>query len=509
MVLANGQHVKFGPSEWDVVEGFLYPQTKRVKGLCNKNIHHLETQWEWGECEEDIAFDDLWFAVRGGGGGTWGVLISSWQQLHDDDEWFLLSSNIDASNALTDKCKKEGNCETIQKMANKIWVNFVIDFMNGPISEGFGNEKSSDCGYNGAEVVFGEQMPLVYDAQGCNFQCIGKDAANQMIASWRIYVRKSEYLLDSFNDTELLQDIIHMAPIAGNYGDLISKVSSIGESVGLGAFLANHTLSLEDGADTPIQPSKWMKTPLGHAISSKTAGVYSPYIYNLLIPTAMILEKSDLVLELLRVCGGHEWGRNTAISSDGMDSMPKLFRQSLKGCQLGIDPSSSNRSTYGELDKYFSEVQSKIMEYVNEDDIQARTFPGFQEKNHLQGNTPLPLKDDWTKVCPYNLSDEERKKKCMSAQESVWGTENMERMEKIKMEIDPNNMFQVYHGIGQRDVSPRQEYKWQLPPLSTTITTINNITTTKSINGSSSRSNNNDSNQSGSKRSLLRGSLSN
>ena len=83
MVLANGQHVKFGPSEWDVVEGFLYPQTKRVKGLCNKNIHHLETQWEWGECEEDIAFDDLWFAVRGGGGGTWGVLISSWQQLHD------------------------------------------------------------------------------------------------------------------------------------------------------------------------------------------------------------------------------------------------------------------------------------------------------------------------------------------------------------------------------------------------------------------------------------------
>ncbi|OEU11027.1 hypothetical protein FRACYDRAFT_270913 [Fragilariopsis cylindrus CCMP1102] len=196
-----------------------------------------------------------------------------------------------------------------------------------------------------------------------------------------------------------------------------------------------------------------------------------------------------------------------------MDSMPKLFRQSLKGCQLGIDLNSSDRSTYGELDKYFSEVQSKIMEYVSEDDIQARTFPGFQEKNHLQGNTPLPLKDDWTKVCPYNLSDEERKKKCMSAQESVWGTENMERMEKIKMEIDPNNMFQVYHGIGQRDVPPRQEYKWptQFPKNydAITTTTITNITSTKTINGSSSRSNNDDSNQSGSKRSLLRGSLSN
>ena len=36
----------------------------------------------------------------------------------------------------------------------------------------------------------------------------------------------------------------------------------------------------------------------------------------------------------------------------------------------------------------------------------------------------------------------------------------MERLEKIKKSIDPNNMFQVYHGIGERDVSPQQEYKW-------------------------------------------------
>ena len=53
----------------------------------------------------------------------------------------------------------------------------------------------------------------------------------------------------------------------------------------------------------------------------------------------------------------------------------------------------------------------------------------------------------------------------MSVQESIWGTENMERMEKIKKELDPDNMFQVYIGIGQRDVSQQQEYKWptQLP----------------------------------------------
>ena len=39
--------------------------------------------WEWGECEDAINFEDLWFAVRGGGGGTWGVVTSLYYQLHE------------------------------------------------------------------------------------------------------------------------------------------------------------------------------------------------------------------------------------------------------------------------------------------------------------------------------------------------------------------------------------------------------------------------------------------
>jgi hypothetical protein len=33
-----------------------------------------ETQWEWTACNESIDFQDLWFAVRGGGGGTYGIV---------------------------------------------------------------------------------------------------------------------------------------------------------------------------------------------------------------------------------------------------------------------------------------------------------------------------------------------------------------------------------------------------------------------------------------------------
>lgn len=70
MVLPNGQHNKFGPTEWDIVEGFDVPQTRSVTGRCNTNPEGTEDAWVWESCPDDINFDDLWFAVRGGGGGT-------------------------------------------------------------------------------------------------------------------------------------------------------------------------------------------------------------------------------------------------------------------------------------------------------------------------------------------------------------------------------------------------------------------------------------------------------
>ncbi len=88
MVLPNGHHVKFGPTKWEdaSAEGFIVPKTIAVTGLCRTNPEEQdEEEWIWEDCPDDfdVDFMDLWYAVRGGGGGTYGVVLSMHLQLHD------------------------------------------------------------------------------------------------------------------------------------------------------------------------------------------------------------------------------------------------------------------------------------------------------------------------------------------------------------------------------------------------------------------------------------------
>merc|ERR1719401_3255568 len=84
MVLPDGRFVRFGPSAWDAPQDDqLYPQTTEVTGFCNTGDLSDESKWSWSECSDPIAFDDLWYAVRGGGGGNFGVVTSVYYQLHD------------------------------------------------------------------------------------------------------------------------------------------------------------------------------------------------------------------------------------------------------------------------------------------------------------------------------------------------------------------------------------------------------------------------------------------
>ena len=57
MVLPNGVHVKFGPTEWEdaSAEGFTVPRTKVVSGVCRSNPdEHDEEKWIWERCPEDF-----------------------------------------------------------------------------------------------------------------------------------------------------------------------------------------------------------------------------------------------------------------------------------------------------------------------------------------------------------------------------------------------------------------------------------------------------------------------
>jgi len=85
MVLPSGRHVRFGPTEWETQAGDQAPKTVQVTGYCNAAPYETdEFLWEWTPCDDPaINFEDLWFAVRGGGGGTFGIVTSLYYQLHD------------------------------------------------------------------------------------------------------------------------------------------------------------------------------------------------------------------------------------------------------------------------------------------------------------------------------------------------------------------------------------------------------------------------------------------
>ena len=85
MVLTDGRHVRFMPSSWksNLESSQIYPQTTEVEGQCNMNISADEGLWDWGNCDQQIDFEDLWMAVRGGGGGTYGIVTAVTFQLHD------------------------------------------------------------------------------------------------------------------------------------------------------------------------------------------------------------------------------------------------------------------------------------------------------------------------------------------------------------------------------------------------------------------------------------------
>jgi len=92
MVMPNGLHVRFGPTHWEHESGMMNPQTKKVTGYCNKGDDLSdEDVWDWEECDEFV-FEDLWYAVRGGGGGTYGVVTSIYYQLHNQPNPYQLVS---------------------------------------------------------------------------------------------------------------------------------------------------------------------------------------------------------------------------------------------------------------------------------------------------------------------------------------------------------------------------------------------------------------------------------
>jgi hypothetical protein len=158
LVLANEQHVKLYPTEWNKdtsAEGFLYPKTTKVEGLCNTNVDNDELMWKWEPCKEPIPpFNDLWFAVRGGGGGTYGVLTSLKYQLHNFIPFYSFGLNSTTYTTLIEKVPAYLNTSNQEELTNfqgKLAIclmQFSFGFLFNPEILNVTVDDSNHCGHS-------------------------------------------------------------------------------------------------------------------------------------------------------------------------------------------------------------------------------------------------------------------------------------------------------------------------------------------------------------------------
>merc|ERR1711935_1226575 len=52
-----------------------------------------------------------------------------------------------------------------------------------------------------------------------------------------------------------------------------------------------------------------------------------------------------------------------------------------------------------------------------------------------------PLKKDWALTCDPDWTKEDKEKKCLSFQETAWGTDILAKLERIHSSVDPDRLF--------------------------------------------------------------------
>ena len=134
-------------------------------------------------------------------------------------------------------------------------------------------------------------------------------------------------------------------------------------------------------------------------------------------------------------------GGAVSFSSDQMDALGPL-RRNAAFAKISLAPSVGDPGN--------AELFTKYYKLFFRDVGMDNNFPGIFCHNHAQYEAIGPLKTDWTQACPSlaEASQVEREEMCVSQAESFWGTTNVAHLERIKRDIDPNNLFICTAGIG-------------------------------------------------------------
>jgi len=344
-----------------------------------------------------------------------------------------------------------------------MWTDFLIDFLWKPSALGVAEEVSGSCGYTGVATssgspfgIFEQFTPQFLD--NWMITCLDKSAHKALIEAWKKYVPTSKYKPPG-NLTEGIQSLLTSC-ISGSFNGQNFLSLPVG-----GTFCINEVpkpapeyaiLPKEDQDEIVLRQSEanYMRSPMGQLFDFNGGATSWPYAWAALLPVSMITEHDrDWVIEMLQNFNSHHiMGGKLRVAGDGMTVQPKAYREA--GISVILQPSifglENNGTAY--LAK-IAEISDLILQYLGiSDQESADGFPGFTEINHQPGRFAGPLKSDWRTPCPLDFTSEQRRAQCMSVQETIWGTKNLKRLEGIKEKLDPENLFTVHLGVGNKDV---------------------------------------------------------
>ena len=378
MVLPNAYHVKFGPTEWEDASenGFIVPRTTVVSGVCRSNPDEQdEEKWIWEECPEDfdIDFGDLWYAVRGGGGGSWGVVTSMSLQLHD----YLPFTEFGMSRS-----------EECSAPYSK-FLEFRAKYMMAPQLLNVTKEISHACG----------------DSDSGGFFCYGE---NVILQAWAMFLEQ-----DNSTDPTATEACFFINDVPKSFAE-----HNVGSNARFpGKVNTNNVNFMGETFGGVLVPQSWLDEDSEENIKT-LLGFQQARLYT-------------------------AFGGATISASDQADSVSKAHRNAavLVMDLLGSTPAS--------IASFWSDLFPKMF------DISDKTkFPPVFGSNHAGPLLSGPLKEDWMKACPLDWTFAERREKCISSQEAIYGTETLTRLETIKKAVDPNFMFDCNLCIGNnRDLA--------------------------------------------------------
>lgn len=147
----------------------------------------------------------------------------------------------------------------------------------------------------------------------------------------------------------------------------------------------------------------------------------------------------SLMLEcvLKKMCLGPTYIMGGMIPSadDGLNSLPIHRRE---GAFLTFVTSAEFRTKFKRL---FYGVSDGVV-------VTGDNFPGGLCHNHASANYPTPLKEDWTQQCNPYWTKKTKEEKCLSFQETAWGTVILKKLETIHEKVDPDHLFNCWDCVG-------------------------------------------------------------